>query len=489
MNDQTSFDCNDFIELWSNSEIISALQNQIVKNSESSNFTCSNVVIDSRKVQKNSLFIALKGENTDGHLYLDQVFENGASCAVVDKIPDNLNNEFKKKLIVVKNTYESLNQLAYIARKRFTGKVIGLTGSVGKTTTKEILGKVFAIQGKTHMSSGNLNNHIGLPLSLANLPFDADFAIFEMGMNHSNEITPLSKLARPHIAIITNVGPVHIEFFKNEQEIALAKSEIFLGLEHNGYALINIDNIHYEFLYNQAKISGINPCNIISFGTNIYADYKLIKTNQIAVENKLEIEASTKNKTTLKYKIGSLNNTHGINSIIALACLDITKSSLKKCLDGLSDFGSENGRGKINHIINNNKKITIIDDTYNASILSMKAGIENCLNYQKILKPTRIICALGEMRELGTRSNDIHLELLEFVSKQKFDLVILVGPQMELASQQIKIPNSINFLNSLSAKTYFETCLNDNDLVYIKGSRGVKMEKLFENLIYKTSAK
>ena len=119
----------------------------------------------------------------------------------------------------------------------------------------------------------------------------------------------------------------------------------------------------------------------------------------------------------------------------------------------------------------------------------MKAGIENCLNYQKILKPTRIICALGEMRELGTRSNDIHLELLNFVAEQKFDLVILVGPQMEIASQKIKIPNSINFLNSSSAQTYFETCLNDNDLVYIKGSRGVKMEKLFENLIYKTSAK
>ncbi|NBX52920.1 MAG: UDP-N-acetylmuramoyl-tripeptide--D-alanyl-D-alanine ligase [Proteobacteria bacterium] len=489
MSDQIFLCDNQYAHLWPHHEIVLALQNLIVKNSELSNLISSNVVIDSRKVQKNSLFIALKGENTDGHLYLNQVFERGACYAVVENIPDNLNHQFSKNLIVVKNTYEALNKLAHFARQRFAGKVIGLTGSVGKTTTKEILGKVFALQGKTHMSSGNLNNHIGLPLSLANLPSDADFAIFEMGMNHANEITPLSKLARPHIAIITNVGPVHIEFFKNEQEIALAKSEIFLGLEQNGYAIINFDNIHYEFLYNQAKISGVNPSNIISFGTNINADYRLIKTNQINVENKLEIEAFIKKQNAIKYKIGSLNKIHAINSIIALACLDITKSKLQKCLNGLNDFGSENGRGKINHIINNNKKITIIDDTYNASILSMKAGIENCLNYQKIFNPSRIICALGEMRELGAKSKDIHLELLKFVIEQKFDLVILVGAEMEIANQQIKIPNSINFLDSSSAQTYFETCLNDNDLVYIKGSRGIKMEKLFENLIYKNSAK
>ena len=233
--------------LWTTKEIAEALLDEL-KNSinNSENLSIENVFIDSRKKVHAGLFIALKGENTDGHKYLSQAFENGANFAIVEEVPEEVkNSNFTSRLILVKNTYKALDKLAEFSRKRTKAKIIALTGSVGKTGTKEMLKLAFSTQGKTFANSGNLNNHIGLPLSLSNLEADCEYAIFEMGMNHLNEITHLSKIARPHVAIITNVGPVHIEFFKNEQEIALAKSEIFAGLEENGVAILNADNIHF----------------------------------------------------------------------------------------------------------------------------------------------------------------------------------------------------------------------------------------------------
>ncbi len=474
--------------LWTTKEITEALADELnnsINNSE--NLLIENVFIDSRKKIYAGLFVALKGENTDGHKFLMQAFENGANFALVEQIPDEIkNSNFISRLILVKNTYKALEKLAEFSRQRTKAKIIALTGSVGKTGTKEMLKLAFSTQGKTFANSGNLNNHIGLPLSLSNLEADCEYAIFEMGMNHLNEIIHLSKIARPHVAIITNVGSVHIEFFKNEQEIALAKSEIFAGLEENGVAIINADNIHFEFLKQQAQSYKILDSNLVSFGNKNQADYQI---NDISiVESSLsKIEAKTKNSQKISYLTGCSNQAVNFNSIIVVACLDLIGKDLNSGLAVLKNFSSSDGRGKVSDIIVNGKKITIIDDTYNASILSMKAGLQNCEKLKNILNKKRMICALGDMLELGEKSLEIHGEVLNFVKEKNFDQIILVGKKMDEVNQNIKLKNSKNYPDSISASLDFEGILNDGDIVYLKGSRGMKMEKIIEKLTLKTS--
>jgi len=474
--------------LWTTKEISEALKNELQHSINSfENLLIENVFIDSRKKIFAGLFIALKGENTDGHKYLTQAFENGANYAIVEQIPDEIKNtNLVSQLILVKNTYKALDKLAEFSRKRTKAKIIALTGSVGKTGTKEMLKSVFSTQGKTFANSGNLNNHIGLPLSLSNLEADCEYAIFEMGMNHLNEIVHLSKIARPHVAIITNVGPVHIEFFKNEQEIALAKSEIFAGLVENGLAILNADNIHFEFLKQQAKSYGIKESNLFSFGNKNQADYQI---NEILItESSLsKIEAKLKNSQKISYHTGCSNQAVNFNSIIVVACLDLIGNDLNSGLAILKNFSSSDGRGKVSEIIVNDKKITIIDDTYNASILSMKAGLQNCEKLKNILCKKRMICALGDMLELGEKSFEIHCEVLSFLKEKNFDKIILVGSQMEEANQYIKLNNCKNYIDSTSASQEFAEILNDGDIVYLKGSRGMKMEKIIEKLTLKTS--
>ena len=256
--------------LWTKTELLEALKDVLVEHNLPDDLVINEVVIDGRKAVANSLFVALKGENNDAHDFLAQAASAGCATFLIHKKSD------VKNFLLVKNTFDALYELAKYSRKRSSAKIIAVTGSVGKTGVKEMLKMVFETQGKTFSTFGNLNNHIGVPLSLCNFSRDCDYGIFEMGMNHLNEIDPLSKLARPNLALITNVGPAHIEFFKNEEEIALAKSEIFHGLLEGGTALINRDNIHFEFLKKQAQSSKIKEQNLLSFGEKNPADYQIL---------------------------------------------------------------------------------------------------------------------------------------------------------------------------------------------------------------------
>ncbi len=238
--------------LFTKEQLLQALANEIISSNFSTQIAVDEIVIDSRKCAPQKLFFALKGENNDGHDFVEAAFNAGCEVCIINnkellqKFPD-------KNLILVKDTFAALYELARYSRARSHAKIIGITGSVGKTSVKEMLKIVFSQQGKTYATTGNLNNHFGVPLTLCNMPQELDFAIIEMGMNHLNEINILSKLARPHLAIITTIAPAHIGNFNNEQEIAQAKSEIFEGLENKGFALINGDNKYCEFLKQQAQ--------------------------------------------------------------------------------------------------------------------------------------------------------------------------------------------------------------------------------------------
>ena len=471
--------------LWSGDTLQIALKSCLLNEINQNVFT-TEIFLDSRKIIIDGIFLAIVGENFDGHNFVESALNSGAKLAIVSDI-SKLSHLDKNKLIVVKNTVEALYLLAEYARKQTKAKIIAITGSVGKTTTKEMLQLCLSVVGKTYFSKGNFNNHLGLPLSLANMPNNCDYAVFEMGMNHLNEIKPLSQLAKPDIAIITTVKPVHIQFFESEQEIALAKAEIFAGLnKKSGKVLINKNNLHYQFLYQQALQYGVSADNIFGFSSNdsVVANYTITDT-KINNINSCSIVAMQQNKD-IHYSINSINQGAINNSIIILACLHLLNINLDLALKNLQNFHNSAGRGKLINLSCLQKKISIIDDTYNASTASMKAGITDAKNYQQLLQNNRLVLALGDMLELGEKSDDLHQEVLDFALQQKPDLLILVGNNFAkaVANYFTRLQN-INFIvysnSNLVACSIFGL-LHNNDFIYVKGSRGIKMENIINHL-------
>jgi UDP-N-acetylmuramoyl-tripeptide--D-alanyl-D-alanine ligase len=469
------------MNLWTKKELITALGSELLNHNLTDTVLIDEIIIDSRKSSKNKLFIALKGENHDAHDFLEQVFANGCEIAIIHQEADFSKFSLHNKVILVKDTFSSLYKLADFSRNRSAAKIIGITGSVGKTGTKEMLNLAFATQGKTYATIGNLNNHIGLPLSLANFPKDCAYGIFEMGMNHLGEIEPLSKLAKPHLVIITNVGPVHIENFKNEEEIALAKSEIFAGLVERKIILINHDSKYFEFLKDKAHSLKIPENSILSFGENDSSNYQLLNID-IKDSELSEVKAKTKDNIHISYEISTSHKATIFNSIITLACLDLLGNDVTKGISTFRNLKSTKGRGKITEIKSNGKTVTIIDDSYNASVLSMKAGLEHASSLKKALNKNRVVAALGDMLELGKKSSDLHAEVINYLQDFKIDFAILVGDQMTLSANKLNKNIYKTFPNSETASDAIENLLQDGDILYVKGSHGIKMEKIIDKL-------
>lgn len=461
--------------LWQKTELLQALSADIVKHNLNDEINIDEVVIDSRKAIKKSLFFALKGPNHDAHSFLNQVFANGCNLAIIHNEDNFKKFSSSHNLILVKDSFESLYSLAKFSRNRSQAKIIAITGSVGKTTTKEILKTAFSSQGKTFTTPGNLNNHIGLPLSLNNFAKDCDYGIFEMGMNHLNEIKPLSLLTRPHLAIVTNVEPVHIENFKDEQEIALAKSEIFAGLLENGSAIINADNKHSQFLSDQAQGYNINY-----FGSSDKSDYQLLDITHKNLEE-VVITAKAKDKN-ISYSISNQHEAYITSSLIALTCLDLLNCDLKTGLKAIKNIEIGKGRGQIQSITIDNKEIIIIDDSYNASLASMKSGLEYAVKLKNSLNKKRVIAALGDMLELGQQSQRLHQEVLNLTKTLKIDKIVLVGDEMKLASSNMDKNIYKSFCDTQNACLVIPDILNDQDILYIKGSRGMQMERIIESI-------
>jgi UDP-N-acetylmuramoyl-tripeptide--D-alanyl-D-alanine ligase len=466
--------------LWTKQELLQALSSELLEHNLSQNLTIDEVVIDSRKTPKSGLFVALKGEKSDAHQFVLQALTNGCKALLIED-KSALAQVENCDFILVKNTFAALYKLAEFSRMRSKAKIIAITGSVGKTSTKEMLALAFSAYGKTFATIGNLNNHIGLPLCLANFSGDCQFGIFEMGMNHANEIEPLSRLARPHLAVITNVGPVHIENFDDEKEIALAKAEIFLGLEPQGIALINRDNEHFNLIKKRAEFCGVAPKNILTFGKNSESDYCL-ESFKIKSASQSEVFLLNADKK-ISYQISSSNQSAIFNSNITAACLQLLTKNCEIGLQQLTKMPQNRGRGQILEIILDNKKITIIDDTYNASVLSMESGLEYVTNLKTSLQKNRIIAALGDMLELGEKSVELHARVANYLRQFKIDFAILVGEKMTESAKKLPQNSYQTFLDSASASLEIKGFLQDGDILYIKGSRGMKMEKIIENLI------
>src|SRR3954451_4913093 len=382
------------------------------------------ISIDSRSISPSEAFFAITGESRDGHEFVPAALKAGAALAVVaaDRravLPPDA------RLLVVPDVLEGLRDLARAARARSHAKVIGVTGSVGKTGTKEASRLALSRSGETHASVASYNNHWGVPLSLARCPATARYAVFEMGMNHAGEIEPLTRLVRPHVAIITTVEPVHLEFFPSIEAIADAKAEIFSGLEPGGAAGINRDNPQFARLEGAAQHAGV--ARVVAFGEHAQADARLVRCA-------LQSEGSTVEArifgTDVTYKLGAPGRHLVLNSLAVLAASVLAGADLALAALALSKLQPATGRGSRFFLDMHGGRALLIDESYNANPASMRAALA-LLGQADVGSRGRRVAVLGDMLELGTHGAQLHRELAMAVLAHGIDLVFCCGPLMQ----------------------------------------------------------
>lgn len=450
--------------LWT-SEEIAAYTNGTANGS----FVAHGVSIDTRTLQKDDLFIALKGDNFDGHAYINKAFENGASGALVHDKSTHPNT------VKVEDTFTALYDLAKGSRERVDNfSSIAVTGSVGKTGTKEMLAHVFREFGNTHATIGNLNNHWGLPITLTRMPRNTQYGIFEMGMNHAGEISPLSRLAQPDIGIITWVAAAHMEFFDSIEDIAKSKAEIFDGMHTGGIAILPYDNAQFPILVAEARTKGIST--ILSFGTNEKADAHIVSSSESAKGNTVKAIIMEEEVT---FTLNQFGQHHAQNALAVLLAVKALDCDLQKAAQRLGSFAPVSGRGNTISLPYDNGTITLIDETYNASPESMTASL--CV-LGKVPHHGRRIAVLGDMLELGTQSHQLHADIAKTIEKLPIDIVLCCGQYMKSLADALPSHQVHHFPDSDVLSQTIDTLIHSNDLFMIKGSHGSHMEKIIEKL-------
>ncbi len=456
--------------LWT-SEEIAAVTNTTVDQS----FDVFGISIDSRTIKQGDLFIALKGPNFDGHKFVTNALENGASGALVSSRPKDV--PYNAPLIIVEDTFTALQDLGHGARSRSRACIIGLTGSTGKTSTKELLATALSDQGKTHWTTGNLNNHWGVPLTLARLPEDADFAVIEMGMNHAGEIEILSKQVAPEIAIITNVSAAHLGNFASISEIAAAKSEIFRGVAPDGVAILNLDNEHYPQMLAEVRTQGITTLK--TFGTNEKADAQLRSYKAIPEGGHAETFLGNQ---SINFDLSVAGKHQAMNALIVLLVVETLGLDIDKAAQSLKKLKPVHRRGNRLSVdlFDNEPPITIIDDSYNASPASMRAAIDVLKSIETEGKGRRIV-ALGDMLELGELGPQLHASLAQDLATG-IDKVFTCGPLMKNCAKAL--PKAVNhhYDDSQKLADAIITQLWPNDILLVKGSKSSLMDLVVEKI-------
>lgn len=416
------------LPLWTSQELEAVLNTEI-----KARWNSYGVSIDSRSLEKGDLFLALSGENFDGHAYVKTALDSGAAGAVVSKKVDGVD---PGKLVSVKDVKEALITLGKAGRARVDVPIIAVTGSVGKTGTKEALKAALSRYKKTHASVLSYNNDVGVPLSLARMPYDVEYGIFELGMNHSGEIEELVKLVRPDVSIITTVELAHSEFFENVEEIADAKAEIFTTMNGDGSAIINHDNPHYERLKLRAEQAGVKK--IISFGSNDDADVRVVRHY---FHDTCSCVIADIMGRMMSYKVGMLGYHWVMNSMAVLAAVDAVGADLGLSGLGLAELTPLVGRGRRDRIyfdIATEASFLLIDESYNANPASMNAAI-NTLGECENSDTGRKIAVLGDMAELGDQAYEMHMGLAVKLYDAEVDRIFLVGQHMKKLADLVKI--------------------------------------------------
>ena len=437
----------------------------------------SGLSIDTRTIAPGEAFFAIKGDARDGHDFVEAALKAGAGLAVVaaDK-----RDAFAKDapLLVVPDVLDGLIALARASRARSKAKFIGVTGSVGKTGTKEALKLALSKEGETHASAASYNNHWGVPLSLARCPESARFAVLEMGMNHAGEIAPLTKLVRPHVAIVTTIEPVHLEFFPSVEAIADAKAEIFQGIEPGGAAVINRDNPHFARLEKQAKDANVG--RIVSFGENAKADARLVK---FALQADLSTAQARILGHDVTYKLGAPGRHVVQNSLAVLAAAALAGADLAMSAVALAELAPPTGRGARQTLEVPGGQALLIDESYNANPASMRAAIA-LLGQAPIGPRGRRIAVLGEMLELGAQGVELHSGLAAPIADHSVDLVFCAGPLYRGLWEALPSGRKGGYADtSASLEAQVLGAVQAGDAVMIKGSLGSKMGPIVKALV------
>ncbi|MFZ1924081.1 MAG: UDP-N-acetylmuramoylalanyl-D-glutamyl-2,6-diaminopimelate--D-alanyl-D-alanine ligase [Xanthobacteraceae bacterium] len=432
--------------------------------------------IDTRSLAPGDAFFAIAGEHRDGHEFVAAALAAKAGLAVVAA---DRRNQFPgdAPLLVVPNVLAGLRDLAAAARARTGAKVIGVTGSVGKTGTKEALRLALSKDGETHASVASYNNQWGVPLSLARCPASARYAVLEMGMNHEGEIEPLSRLVRPHVAIITTIAPVHLEFLGTLAKIADAKAEIFFGVEPDGAAVINRDIAQFAQLKRRAKEAGV--ARVISFGEHQDADARLIKC---ALHPRCSTVQARILGTELTYKIGAPGRHVVINSLAVLAAADLAGADLALAALALTDFAPGSGRGAPIEIGLGGGNALVLDESYNANPASMAAALA-VLGGTPIGPLGRRIAVLGDMLELGPKGRAHHRGLVDAVLANAVDLVFCCGPLMQALWQALPASRRGGYAeNAAALEAQVLPAIRAGDAIMVKGSLGSRMAPIVKAL-------
>ncbi len=426
--------------------------------------------IDTRTLAPGEAYVAIKGDVHDGHKFTAAALNAGAALAIVSHADDEM-REAGALLVVECDPLEALEHIARAARKRATGKVIAVTGSVGKTGTKEMLRACLSRSAGVHASQKSYNNHWGVPLTLANFPPDADYGVFEVGMNHPGEIVPLVDMIQPEIAIITTVEPVHLMFFESVDEIADAKAEIFTGVIGGGAAILNRDNVYFEHLKKAAQ--GNNIERIFGFGETEGAEIHLEK---VVLHGSCSCVQAQVLGVPVTYKLGAPGRHLVQNSLSVLAAVQLVGADLALAAMALGEISAPEGRGarcRLHHP--RGGEITLIDEAYNANPASMKAALGN-LGDSKPGKGGRRISVLGEMLELGEQSAQMHAAIASSIDEAAVDSVYACGPMM--AHLWEALPETRKTAYAETSEGLKSALLEDvrgGDIVMIKGSLGSKM--------------
>jgi UDP-N-acetylmuramoyl-tripeptide--D-alanyl-D-alanine ligase len=436
-------------------------------------WVASGISIDTRTLESGDLFVAIDGVNQDGHKFIEAAFEKGACAAMVSR-----GSTESGPTLRVPDTLEGLDSLATYARRRVTARIAAITGSVGKTSTKEALGMALAASGRTHISAASYNNLWGVPLSIARMPTETDFAVFEIGMNHAGEIRPLAKLVRAHVAVITTVAPVHTEFFSSVDEIANEKGEVFSGLEPDGVAIINADIPHYERLRAAALRHG--AAEIVGFGASAVADVKLVSIELSATSSRVVADVFSE---IVEFQLGVAGRHMAMNALAVLASVHKMGGDVQRGAEALADIAPLGGRGRRHVARHAGAEVQIIDESYNANPASMRAAI--CVLGQQVVdEGARRMAVLGDMLELGAASGNMHADLAQILQECRIDCVFLAGPQMsrlwEVLPKSMRggyAPTSVDLVPKVLR------AVRDGDILMVKGSLGSNMSTIIDALI------
>jgi len=453
------------MSLWTASEAAAATGGQAI-----GDWTVNGVSIDTRTLQTGDLFVALKAAR-DGHEFVAQALVAGAGAALVDHRPVGVSED--APLLIVPDVLKALEDLGRAARARTQARVVAVTGSVGKTSTKEMLKAVFEGQGKTHAAVASYNNHWGVPLTLARMPADTEFAVIEIGMNHPGEIAPLARMARPHVAMVTTVAAAHLEAFDSLEGIALEKAAIFEGLEPDGIAVFNGDLETSDTL---ARIAGEHACRIMKFGTSEHCQFR---ASSVTIHDRTTVVRMATTDQSLVFKLSVPGRHFAMNALAVAAVSDCLDLDLAVALGDLGRWCPPPGRGTretfLLDVVNDDPAFELIDDAFNANPSSMQASLE-VLAAAAVPAKGRRIAVLGDMLELGETENALHRGLAELPSLGQVDLIHCVGTRMRSLYEvlpETKRGRWVETAEELAAKAH--TLVHAGDIVLVKGSKGSKV--------------